>query len=279
MRKSLLFLLLFFAFNSSMYAQIDIKNAEGASIKFDELMDIASQYNVVFFGEIHDDSIAHTMQLRVLEGLHARRQKVVLSMEMFETDTQIVLDEYLAGIISQKSFEKDARVWSNYKDYSPMVEFQKLKKAKVVAANPPVRYVRMVTKDGQKVLDKLGKEAKKYLPPLPYYVASGRYAEKFDSIMGGHDNSMANIFESQNLWDASMANSIKKAAKSDKDAVILHLCGGFHCEEKLGAVAQLNRLNKKLKTLVIVGVDKSKFDSLSEEERRTLADYVIITKE
>jgi len=279
MKNKWCFVILFFVLHTSMMGQIDIKNSEGASIKFEDMLDFAAQYNVVFFGEIHDDSIAHVMQMRVLEGLHARRQKVVLSMEMFETDTQIVLDEYLAGVISQKSFEKDARVWSNYKDYSPMVDFQKSKKSKVVAANPPVRYVRMVTKDGQKVLGQLGKEAKKFLPPLPYYVASGRYAEKFDNIMGGHNTSMANIFESQNLWDASMAFRINKAAKSDKDAVILHLCGGFHCEEKLGTVAQLNRYNSKLKILVIVGTNKSTFDGLTDKQKRELADYVIITKE
>jgi uncharacterized iron-regulated protein len=279
MKNNWCFIILFFAFNTSMIGQLDIRNSEGTSVKFEELMDVAAKHDVVFFGEIHDDSIAHFMQLRILEGLHARRQKVVLSMEMFETDTQIILDEYLNGIISKKSFEKDARVWSNYQDYSPIVEFQKSKNGKVVAANAPSRYVRVVSKGGQKALSNLSKDAKSFLPPLPYFIASGRYAEKFNEIMGDHDSGMVNIYESQNLWDASMANSIHKAAKADKDAVILHLCGGFHCEEKLGTVAQLNRFNTKLRALVIVGAEKSTFDALTDKQKQALADYVIITKE
>jgi len=36
-------------------------------------------------------------------------------MEMFETDCQNVLNEYLAGFIREKNFITDARAWHNYK--------------------------------------------------------------------------------------------------------------------------------------------------------------------
>ena len=36
--------------------------------------------------------------------MHARRQDIVLSMEMFERDVQGVLDDYLRGRIDEESF-------------------------------------------------------------------------------------------------------------------------------------------------------------------------------
>jgi uncharacterized iron-regulated protein len=52
-------------------------------------------------------------------------QKTALSMEMFQTDCQLVLNEYLAGLIREKNLITDARTWPNYKDYKPLVELAK----------------------------------------------------------------------------------------------------------------------------------------------------------
>ncbi|GFH24317.1 cofac_haem_bdg domain-containing protein [Haematococcus lacustris] len=46
----------------------------------------------------------------------------VLSLEMFETDTQVVMDEFLKGIVREQDLVVDGRAWPNYmRDYRPLV--------------------------------------------------------------------------------------------------------------------------------------------------------------
>jgi hypothetical protein len=95
--------------------------------------------DVCLLGEYHDDSVAHALQLALLQHVAARlghtasppartsgdsphtqqdqqlQQKqppsrpLILSLEMFETDVQPVLSEYLAGHIPLSELMKDAR--------------------------------------------------------------------------------------------------------------------------------------------------------------------------
>ena len=260
-------------------AQYKIYKNDGSVVDFDQMINGVSGAEVVFFGEQHDDTIAHKAQYDVLAGLHkARNGKVVLSMEMFETDVQYIVDEYLKGQITEQSFTKDARAWDNYaKDYKPMVEFMKQNKGKVVAANAPRRYVRMVSRQGIQTLDALDKRAKSYLAKLPVDTLAGRYLERFNKIMGGHTTGMSKIYHAQCVWDATMAESINKAVKANKDNTVIHLCGKFHCEENLGTVQQLSHKNKKVKIKNIVALKLQEFTELTEAERKVRADYIIVT--
>jgi len=100
--------------------------------------------DVLFFGEDHSDSTGHYLEYTLFKKLSEQYPgKIALSMEMFETDCQNVLDEYLSGFIREKNFITEARAWKNYKDYRPLIEFAKASHIPVVAANAPARYVNM----------------------------------------------------------------------------------------------------------------------------------------
>lgn len=236
--------------------------------------------DVLFFGEEHNDSAGHYLEAAIFKALHDRYgEKLALSMEMFETDCQLVLNEYLAGFISEERFIKEARAWNNYKDYKPSVEFAKQNGLAVIAANPPRRYVNMVGRKGMKSLDSLPKASKKYLPRLPYDTLAGRYYEKFQEFMGGGSPGTNNpkIYYSQSLWDAGMSNSIYQFWKKNKDKKIFHMAGRFHSDEKLGTAAQLQNRNSKLKILNISCFSDKSFADPDWEKFRHLGDYVIIT--
>lgn len=199
--------------------------------------------DVLFFGEEHNDSACHYLEHIIFEALHKQYgEKIALSLEMFETDNQVALNDYLGGFILEDRLAKDVRLWGNYKDYRPMIEYAKQNNINVIAANPPRRYVSMVSRKGMKVLDSLPKESKKFLPPLPYDTLSGRYRDKFAEVMQGSPGSTSpNIYYSQNLWDAGMSYSIYSYWKKNKDKKIFHCVGRFHCDEKLGTLAQLQK--------------------------------------
>jgi uncharacterized iron-regulated protein len=235
---------------------------------------------VIFFGEEHNDSAGHFLEKEIFSELQKLYgNQLALSMEMFETDCQLVVNEYLSGYISEDRFIKESRPWSNYKDYKPVVEIAKQNRLDVIAANTPRRYVNMVSRKGMRSLDSLPKTSKQYLPPLPYDTATGIYRDKFMDFMKGGSPGTSNsrIFYSQSLWDAGMAYSIYSYWKKNKDKKIFHMVGRFHCDEKLGTAAQLQNRKSSLKIMNISCFSDSSFADPKWENFSRLGDFVIIT--
>lgn len=279
-------LVIFCLFAFSLHAQdsmsvhykiYDTRSKEVISV--DKIVADLANADVLFFGEEHNDSAGHYLENKIYRALHQRYgNQVALSLEMFEADNQLVLNEYLAGFMDESRFSKDARLWSNYKDYRPMIEYAKQNKLPVIAANPPRRYVTMVSRRGMKSLDSLSKPAKDFLPSLPYDTLAGRYREKFYDIMKGSpggDN--PRVYYSQSLWDAGMASNIHQFLKKNKGKKIFHCVGKFHVEENLGASAQLQMRNKKLRILNIICFPDKSFANPDWVKLSSLGDYIIIT--
>ncbi|CAN5588463.1 ChaN family lipoprotein [soil metagenome] len=274
---------------SSISAQISdanyrIHDARGNPATINQIVGAAGKSDVVFLGENHDDAVAHFLQLeifkRTLEN-YARDRKIALSMEMFERDVQIVLDEYLKDLITEKKFLDDSRPWKNYKtDYRPLVELAKQNRLVVIAANAPRRYVNIVSRNGRDSLNQLSPEAKKWLAPLPYASASADYSKKFTNLMGGmsgDNHSLTKILDSQTLWDATMAYSIAEYLKNNKNALVIHLNGTFHTENRLGTVEQLLKFNPKAKVLVITMKSDDNFTEFDKLKDKNLGDFIILT--
>ncbi|WP_162903047.1 ChaN family lipoprotein [Taibaiella koreensis] len=234
---------------------------------------------VLVFGEQHDDSIGHLMEKKVLEALYAKQgNAVMLAMEMFHRDVQYILDEYLAGLISEKNFVKEARAWDSYKtDYKPAVEFAKEKHLRVIAANAPSRYTNMVTRNGLSALEGLSKEVKQqYIAPLPVDTVTGPYYDKFLEAMGGHTTPGMHLFQSQSFWDATMSWSIAEALKQYKKGVVLMFNGRFHSDYHLGLVQRLER-NYKKKVTTISSFAASDFAAPDWNRYAAQGDYILIT--
>ncbi|WEA01363.1 ChaN family lipoprotein [Mucilaginibacter sp. SJ] len=248
-------------------------------ITADDIVNDMGNADVLFFGEEHNDSTAHYLEFSLLKKLSEKYpQKTALSMEMFQTDCQLVLNEYLAGLIREKNLVTDAHTWPNYKDYKPLIELAKSNHLPVIAANAPTRYTNMVTRDGLDALKQLDAQAKSYLAPLPIDTATGAYYDKFAKIMGGHASMPGmQIYQSQSLWDATMGWSIAKFLKSHSGFKVLQLNGGFHSEEKLGAVAQLKKYAPKLRVLNIATYMDDSFDKPDWSKLAGMADYIILT--
>jgi len=248
-------------------------------ISADDIINNMDKADVLFFGEEHNDSICHVLQLNLLTKLVAKYPgKTALSMEMFETDCQNVLNEYLGGLIREKNFITEARAWHNYKDYRPLIELAKAQQIPVIAANAPARYVNMVNRMGLASLEKLSKTGKEWLPPEPIDTATGAYYEKFLQTVGGHANiGGMQLYQAQNLWDATMAWSMALFIKKHRDYKILQLNGGFHSEEKLGAATQLKKYSSKTNILNIACFSDESFNNPDWSKFSKNNDYIILT--
>ena len=268
-------------------------SSQGKEVTLDALVEAAKEYDVVIFGEEHNDSVAHFLQAQLLEKMHKRYNNVTLSMEMFERDAQNVMNEYLAGFVREKTFIKDARAWSNYKDYRPMVEYAKANALPVICANAPSRYTNLAGRKGIDELKKLPVESKKHFAPLPYDTAVGKYHEKLWA-MSGHaptatstDTSKKatpvmtmgnfNLIVAQSLWDATMAYSISEHLKKNRGRKVFHLNGRFHSDERFAVVEQLKKYAPKAKVMVISSGSEDAFANVDWQKLKHLGDFIIIT--
>jgi uncharacterized iron-regulated protein len=277
----------------SVFPQIQITDAnyrmfdaKGNSVGIEKIISEIGKSDVVFLGEMHDDATAHFLQAEIFRQTvekYGANRNVALSLEMFERDIQTVVNEYLNDQISEAQFLAASRPWGNYKtDYRPLVETAKEKKLAVIAANAPRRYVNMVSRLGKDSLKGLTPEAKKWLAPLPYNDASEAYARKFNSLMGQMNDSKtptahSPILFSQALWDATMAYSVAQHLKKNKNALIVHLNGGFHTENRLGTVEQLLKYRPKTKVLVVTLRYEDDFQTFDKSKHTDLGDFVILT--
>lgn len=275
-------LLIIALFPLCAFSQQHFKIYSTAAQKLVSVDDVAGSMqnaDVLFFGEEHNDSTCHVLERLFVEGIAKKyRGKAALSMEMFETDCQEVLNEYLDSLVREKNFVTEGRAWHNYKDYRPMIEYARSNKIPVIAANAPARYVNMVNRMGLASLDKLDKTAKAWLPPLPIDTATGAYYNKFIEIMGGH-NAMGGMqmYQAQNLWDAAMGWSIAQFAKKHHGYKVFQVNGGFHSEEKLGAAAQLKKYAPKLRILNIACFSDNSFENPDWSKFSKENDYIILT--
>ena len=229
MKLALLFLMVAFGAGVSAQApdslahQIAVYDRSGAPTTLDAIVEAAGDADVVFLGELHDDSLGHVVQLHLLRAMHeqaGRQRPLVLGMEMFETDVQTVLDEYAAGLIRERDMLAASRPWSNYdRDYRPLVEYAVASGIPVVGTNAPKRYVNLVSRAGSvDALEPLAPEARATMPE-PVAPPSEPLAEAFRAQMaemGSHGSmpgmpSVDGMLAAQNLRDATMAWALANA--------------------------------------------------------------------
>jgi uncharacterized iron-regulated protein len=279
MRKSSLLVLIVFILGAAMksdkqaYQFFDLK---GKNADYKEVLKAASGSDIVFFGELHDSPICHWLELELTKDLYAEmKENLVIGAEMFESDNQLLLDEYLSGKIREKNFEEEAKLWKNYKtDYKPLVKFALENKIPFVATNIPRRYAALVNKKGLEALDSLTGEAKSLLPPLPvaYDPELKGYKELVEMMKeaGGHDT--LNIAKAQAIKDATMAYFILQNWQEGK--VFIHYNGSYHSDNFEGIVWYIRQQKPDLNILTISSVEQDSLETL-KEENLNLADYTL----
>lgn len=264
------FFLLAFVFSATVQAQPDkpayhLYDKNGDQISYQELVDLSQQNDLIFFGEQHDNAIAHWLQLELILDLSADSTKsLMVGMEMFEADQQILIDEYFADRISQSSFEGEARLWDNYStDYKPVMEFAKENDIPLIATNIPRRYASSVYYSGLNALDSLSNSAKEWIAPLPVEVDTTLQSYQAMSQMAqGHGGT--NLIYSQAIKDATMAHFI--LSNLNENSRMIHLNGSYHSNDYEGIVWYIQQVDEDLNTLTINTISADNIESIEPEQ-------------
>jgi uncharacterized iron-regulated protein len=247
----------------------------GKAVKYEKMLKALQDADIVFFGELHNNPICHWLQYEVTKDLFAEKgSNLVLGAEMFETDNQLLIDEYFNGNIKKSSFEKEVRLWPNYKtDYKPLLEFAKDSSLQFVATNIPRRYAAVVNSKGFEGLDSLSEQAKTYFAELPILYDSTLSAYKgILEMMKDSPHVNKNIPKAQAAKDATMAEFILKNWSAGK--LFLHYNGSYHSDNFQSIVWYLNQANPALKIVTISSVEQETVDNL-EEEYLNKADFIL----
>src|SRR5579885_1239025 len=96
MKAFFLFISLTFLCAFSQKPAYTIFNKNGKKTSFTELLQAATKADIVLFGEVHNISMAHWLELQLEKELSVlRKGDLILGAEMLEADDQIIVDEYL----------------------------------------------------------------------------------------------------------------------------------------------------------------------------------------
>jgi uncharacterized iron-regulated protein len=294
-------------------------SGDGRSATMDDIVAAMGRNEVVFIGETHDDPTGHALEAELFRRAYETygmgtddaeaTRSVTASLEFFQHDAQPILDEYLAGLISESTFRAASRPWPRYQtDYRPIVEYAKEHELSVVAANAPRRYTNRVTRLGREALWDLSAEARASLAPLPYAKASRAYLDQWvmtmssvmeqeqmkcgvpieqeasdeegaashQAPMGNHGNS-GNLLDGQVLWDATMAYWISDHLVRNPDALVLHMVGSFHVARGTGTPEHLTRYRPGASSMIIMMRSVEDIDQFEPAPAGEWGDFVIQT--
>jgi uncharacterized iron-regulated protein len=252
---------------------------EGKQVAYDKTIDSLAEAEVVLFGELHDNALIHHMQISMTEDLFKKRKGgLILGAEMLEADNQLILDEYLAGVILHRQLVAEAKVWDNYEaDYSVLVDFAKEHGLKFIATNIPRRYASLVSREGISALEGLSGEAKQYIAPLPIAVdlATPGYREMMGMNLDmGHGmrTNPENLVAAQAVKDATMAYFIMKNRTATQ--LFCHFNGVYHSRNYGGIYWYLKQAAPRLTILTLSSVEGEHLEF--QDEYKGLGDFILV---
>jgi uncharacterized iron-regulated protein len=264
---------------------VTIFDKQGNETDWDTMLSAALNADVVVIGESHGHPLGLAAAATLFDDIIASGADTALLLEFIERDQQLAIDDYLAGVTSDKAFRKASRrTDGNYPPgHSRMVEAAKAAGRPVYAANAPRRYVRMTTKDGYEKLRALNPR-QQALFTVPEPMLEGDYKENFFGLMGGMSHGtpetengippemIEKMYRSQQMWDATMADSVVTAARAGNRPAVL-VVGRFHSDNTGGTVQLINRYAPGLKvvTLSMVTTD----DATIDDDEVGQADFVL----
>ena len=188
---------------------------------------------IVLVGEQHDQKGHHAAQLEIIKALHKRGTPMAVALEMFRTDSQDALDQWVNDRISEKQFQKI--YYDNWGFpwalYSLIFDFAREVKIPLVALNVPRAVTQQVARGGFK---SLSEEQRAGLPFVECRV-DPEYMDFIRRAYGAHGHgqmNFTNFCEAQLVWDKAMALHSIAYVKKHPDRTLVLLAGTGHAWKK-----------------------------------------------
>ena len=257
---------------------IDVKS--GRSLDRAALVnELVATNAIVLLGESHTDVDHHRWQLHTLAALHATGGRIVIGFEAFPRRLQSVLDDWVAGKLTDEAFLKASewrQVWGyDAALYMPLFQFARLNRIPMIALNVERKLVARVAREGWEAVPESEREGlsnpapastayqrelarvyllKKSMPPAadpstaPQELPDPDEAALAEAMK---EPEFKLFVEAQLTWDRAMAEALAAAKRMFPDATIVGVLGSGHVADGHGVPHQLKDLGVTVQATLI----------------------------
>lgn len=222
----------------------------------------------VIIGEIHNEVGSHAAQLAVLETLLEQGGGLTVGFEMFGAGQTPILNSYVDGEIDLDEMLEKTQ-WNDEWGYAaglyaPIFRFCRKEGVRMIGINIPSKLIRAVSAVGLAEIEKSYPAVRALLPKVvdtsnTEHRAHFMRAMGFGSGSGSATHAGMNIspellqryYESQVVWDETMAEQICRAVAADEGMRVVALVGTGHMETH-SAIPE--RIEKRLDGMGCEGV-------------------------
>jgi len=211
---------------------------------------------VIFIGEFHDRRTHHELQMKVIELLVERGERVALGLEMFSLESQTILDHWVAGRIPADDFMKVYRQnWTiDWEEYAPMLRYARNHQIPLLGLNAPLDIVMKVSRSGWRSLSE-GDRARLPVGVTPEATTSYQdFIYESFATHGMTPDRFPFFVEAQGVRNSTMARSIEEGLRRYPDRKLVVITGMGHAVR--GGIPQMLPKTLRLRTLVLFPYDE-----------------------
>ena len=227
----------------------------------DRVLAALARQQAVLLGETHDDPEHHRWQLHTIAGLHALRPEMVLAFEMFPRRVQPVLNDWVAGRLSDTEFLTRVewrQFWGHDATlYLPIFQFARMHRIPMLALNVERGLVSRVGDKGWAAIPATDREGvtdpaaagreyamRLYQSYLDHQGSEGRGSsqrkEPGESDLA--DPAFRRFVEAMQVWDRAMAQGIADRLRGENPPLVVAIIGSGHLRDGYGVPQQLRDL-------------------------------------
>ncbi len=240
-----------------------------SALTFDEILVQVRNEKVLLIGEGHNREQDHLLQLEIIKHLHENGKSVAIALEMFPAEMQDILNQWVAGTLSESDFKKvyDKTWIVPYSYYSDIFGYAREAHVPLIGINGSEPLINSVAKTG---IGKLPEDFRKKAG-----VTSCSETTEYEMIIKlleariAHMAKLPFFCDAQLLRDTLMANNIAGIFDRGRFTVVA-LVGYTHALRV--AVPRVLEKYHDVRCKVIMPGDFVKLISTRPDE--TMADYI-----
>jgi uncharacterized iron-regulated protein len=223
---------------SDLYDAKNLQVKNSPKISLEQFTKSIPKGAILVLGEQHNLASIQQGQLDILKALRKTGHKINVGLEFLKYTDQPQLDAYLKGQLSEEEFKKSSWGQADFKFYRSQILFPNPAAGeKAFAINSPTNIPLAVKEKG---LANLSIDEKALLPPN-FELGGANYKERFVERMSGHvkdPEAMNRYFETQSVWDDTMAWKTCQGADSSTNTMVI-VVGQFHVEYGDGLIHRI----------------------------------------
>lgn len=227
----------------------NIQTTTAAQLSHPEILATLAEADVIYLGETHNDPADHAAQLEIVTAMHQTRGDIAIGLEMFQRPFQSVLDQYIAGAITETELieqsEYETRWGFDWEFYAPIIRYAQANDIPLLALNTPREITKKVARQG---LSSLSGSDLDHIPPIADIDTSDENYQAMVAQVFGHHGahgnsgpSFENFFAAQVLWDETMAEGVADFVTTAPDTQVIVLAGEGHIVFDFGIPSRVER--------------------------------------